>query len=247
LTRLYLRNRRVLASEVTPEELVSEIWQKLLGMGSFGTMNELPESLPVAPAEWSIDPHAPERDGRVVWLIEQIGGLDGLSHRHEDILRQRFGRSSRERGRRIVQPGIAHGPSDIPAEPEEGSGLADTDAQRVWSGLLITAGLEFQPTDDVRMLLRLMADDPDILDASSSEQWPVKQIVASLNLRFSPPPWTERRVDNAKRRLINWISRLMRKNGLDAVDLEAIFARVGRQHEHNQPGRFTRTQRRLSS
>jgi len=150
LSRLYLRNRRVLASEVTPEELVSEIWQKLLGTVS---LNNPPESLPVPPAEWSIDPLAPEGDGRVAWLIEQIGGLDALSHRHEDILRQRFGRSSSERGRRIVQPGIEDGPSDAgSSEPEWGRGLMETDAQRVWRGLLITAGLEFQPTDDVRIL-----------------------------------------------------------------------------------------------
>src|SRR5262249_14367005 len=100
LCRLYLRNRRGSATAVTPEELVSEIWQKLLGTVSLGPMNEAPESLPVAPREWSIDPHAPERDGRIVWLIEEIGGRDALAHRHEDILRQRFGRSSPGRGRR---------------------------------------------------------------------------------------------------------------------------------------------------
>jgi hypothetical protein len=241
LSRLYLRNRRVPASELTPEELVSEIWQKLLGRVS---LNDAPESLPAPPAEWSIDPRAPERDGRVVWLIEQIGGLDALSHRHEDILRQRFGRSSPERGRRIVQPGIDDGPSHIDSsEPEEGRGLMETDAQRVWRGLLITAGGEFQPTDDVRMLLRVMADDPDILDTSSGEQWPIKMIVVLLNSRFSPPPWTDRRVDNAKRRLMNWIGRLMRRNGLDAVDLEGVFARVARQHERNQPEPLPDSQR----
>lgn len=240
MSRLYLRNRRVPASEVTPEELVSEIRQKLLGTVS---LNDAPESPPVPSAEWSIDLRAPERDGRVVWLIEQIGGLDALSHRHEDILRQRFGRSSPERGRRIVQPGIEDGPSDIgSSEPEEGRGLIETDAQRVWRGLLITAGLEFQPADDVRMLLRVMADDPDILDSSSGEQWPIKMMVGLLNLRFSPPPWTDRRVDNAKRRLVNWIGRLMRKNALDAVDLEAVFARVARQDERNQPEPLPDTQ-----
>jgi len=241
LSRLYLRNRRVPASEVTPEELVSEIWQKLLGAVS---LNNASQSLPVPLAEWSIDARLPERDGRVVWLIEQIGGLGALSHRHEDILRQRFGRSSPERGRRIVQSGIDDGPSDIASsEPEEGRVLMETDAQQVWRGLLITAGREFQPTDDVRMLLRLMADDPDILDSSSGEQWPIKMIVALLNLRFSPPPWTDRRVDNAKRRLVNWIGRLMNKNGLDAVDLEGVFARVARQHDGNQPEPLSDTQR----
>jgi hypothetical protein len=232
LSRLYLRNRRVPASEVTPEELVSETWQKLLGTVS---LNHAPEFVPVAPTEWSTDPEVPERDGRVVWLVEQIGGLEALSHRHEDILRQRFGRSSPDRGRRIVQPETKDGLSDIGADPQEGGALQDTDAKRVWRGLLLTAAREFQPDDDVRSLLQVMAGDPDILDAWSGEQWPIKMIVALLNLRFSPPPWTDRRVDNAKRRLLNWIGRLMRKNGLDAVDLEGVFARVARQHERNQP------------
>jgi hypothetical protein len=35
----------------------------------------------------SIDPEAPEHDGRVVWLIDQIGGSAEISHRREDILR----------------------------------------------------------------------------------------------------------------------------------------------------------------
>jgi hypothetical protein len=240
LCRLYLRNRRVPASELTPEELVSEIWQKLLGTVS---LNDAPAPLPAPSAESNIDLRAPERDGRVVWLLEQIGGLDALSHRHEDILRQRFGRSSPERGRRIVQPGIEDVPSDMgSSEPEEGRGLMETDVRRVWRGLLITAGREFHPTDDVGMLLRVMADDPDILDSSSSEQWPIKMMVALLNLRFSPPPWTDRRVDNAKRRLVNWIGRLMRENGVDPIDLEAVFARVARQHERNQPELLPDTQ-----
>ena len=35
-------------------------------------------------------------------------------------------------------------------------------------------------------------------------------------------------MDNAKRRLVNWIGRLMRKNALDATDLEGLFAAVAR-------------------
>jgi hypothetical protein len=240
LSRLYLRNRRVPASEVTPEELVSEIWQKLLGTVSLGTVSlNGADAPPAAPAEWRIDEwrideEAPEGDGRVAWLIDEIGGLDAMSHRHEDILRQRFGRSSPGRGRRIVQP-AEDGLSNIGADPEGRGALEDTDARQVWRGLLITAGREFQPADDVQMLLQLLAEQPDILDASSGGQWPIKMIVALLNLRFPPPPWTDRRVDNAKRRLMNWIGRLMRNNGLDAVDLEAVFARVARRHER-QPG-----------
>jgi len=34
---------------------------------------------------------------------------------------------------------------------------------------------------------------------------------------------------------LNWIQRLKRKNGLDEVDLKALFARVARQQEHCSP------------
>jgi hypothetical protein len=60
-------------------------------------------------------------------------------------------------------------------------------------------------------------------------------IVNRLNIRFPPPAWTSDRVDNAKRRLMNWIKRLKRKNGLDDVDLEALFARVAREQERGSP------------
>ena len=83
------------------------------------------------------------------------------------------------------------------------------------------------------MLIRLMNDVRDILEDSSS-QWPVNRVVALLNQQFPPPTWTDRRVDNAKKRLLNWISRLMQKNGLDATDLEALFAGVARREDDSK-------------
>jgi hypothetical protein len=83
----YLRKERVTTSELTPEELLSEIWLKLLGTVS------LDDKMDSFTPEWSVDPDVPERDGRVAWLIGEIGGPNALAHRHEDILRQRFGRS----------------------------------------------------------------------------------------------------------------------------------------------------------
>jgi hypothetical protein len=102
----------------------------------------------------------------------------------------------------------------------------------VWGGFLATADLVFPQNDDVSMLLRLIADNPGILGNSSSGRWPVTLMVKLLNSRFPPPSWSDDRVDNAKRRLIIWIYRLMRKNGLDATDLEGLFARVARQREN---------------
>ena len=230
LCRSYLQNRRVPASEMTPKELVSEVWVKLLGTVSLD--NDEAEGLtPGIPANWSVNANAPERDGRVVWLIKEIGGSDAIAHRREDILRQRYGRSLPGRGRRMVQPGNED--EDFGTEPDPGQPgmLQELDARRVWRGLLVTADLQFERHDDISMLLRVLADVPDILEGSTGGQWPVKKIVTLLNERFPPPTWNSDRVDNAKRRLLTWVNRLMRKNGLDATDLEALFARVARERE----------------
>jgi hypothetical protein len=62
----------------------------------------------------------------------------------------------------------------------------------------------------------------------------VGRLVTILNAEFSPPPWSDDRVENAKKRLLNWVQRLMRQNGLDATDLEAVFAQVARQQVQQQ-------------
>ena len=50
-----------------------------------------------------------------------------------------------------------------------------------------------------------------------------ERLIAILNAEFSPPLWSDDRVENAKKRLLNWIQRLMRQNGLDATELEALL------------------------
>ena len=227
LCRNYLRTKRVPASEVTPEELLSEIWLKLLATVSLD--DEMEEFTSAVPADSSVDLFAPERDGRVVWLIEEIGGFAAIAHRYEDILRQRYGRVRPEGGRPILQLDDEDEADEIGPKPDRA--LQWADAHRVWRGLLIRANVQFQQRDDVSMLLRLMADHPDILEDSSTNQWPIAKMVALLNERFPPPSWTVDRVDNAKRRLVNWIKRLMRESGLDATDLEDLLARVARQEE----------------
>jgi hypothetical protein len=214
LCRAYLSRERVLAPEMTPEELISEIWLKLLGAASLHG-DEAHECQDVNPSEWTIDPSTPDGDGRVVWLIEEIGGLEGLKHRREDILRQRFGRFRPGVGRPTVQLDDENGPPEIGTDPDEWTSLHGTDGARIWRGLLATAALQFSQDDDVSMLLRLMAENPGILEDSSNAQWPVKTMIAMLNVRFPPPSWSGDRVDNAKRRLMNWINRLMRNNGLN--------------------------------
>jgi hypothetical protein len=222
----YLRRNRISAEEVTPLELVSEVWKKLLGSVSLDTDS----SLAVRPGEWSTDPSAPERDGRVIWLIAEIGGSEAIRHRHEDIQRERYGRSKDGRGRPIQQPG-EEDESEEMGDQVEPSELVKTDTRRIWRGLLATATIDFRPDDDVSTLLGLLAGDPDILDDSPGGQWPVRLIVARLNDRQTSGRWSEDRVDNAKRRLMKWIERLRRRNRLDGTDLEGLFAKVARQLE----------------
>jgi hypothetical protein len=156
----YLRRNRISAGEVTPLELVSEVWKKLLGSVSLET-----DRLPVVRAdEWSTDPNAPERDGRVIWLIAEIGGSEAIGHRYEDIQRERHGRSKPGLGRRYQQPGDEDKPEETGVDPDEPGDLQKTDGRRIWRGLLATAAVDFRPEDDVSTLLRLLADDPGILD-----------------------------------------------------------------------------------
>jgi hypothetical protein len=117
---------------------------------------------------------------------------------------------------------------DIEADPDEG-GLGPADAVNIWRGVLMTAERTFPPGDDVCKLLRTLAKAPEVLDESHGSRWPVGRLVTILNAEFSPPPWSDDRIENAKKRLLNWIQRLMRQNGLDATELEAVFARVARQ------------------
>ena len=228
--RDFLRGQRVSSSEMTPEELLSEIWQKLLGRVSVHN-GETPDLSSFDANQSSIDADAPERDGRVVWLIDQIGGSEAIAHRREDILRRQFGRGPAGSGRRMVQPRNDGDFAHMVADADGSNALELADQLRIWRGLLATADLQFQRGDDVSILLRLLAENPGILQNSSGGQWPITEIVSKVNDRFGSLSWTSDRVDNAKRRLVNWIKRLKRENGLDDVDLEGLFARVARQQD----------------
>jgi hypothetical protein len=226
LCRHYLRSKPEDASEVSSEELVSEVWAKLIGRITMPDPNDSADTSNFPdPSDWTIDPQVPENDGRVVWLIREIGGPRALAHRCEDIRRRRWGRATTGVGRPMVQPSEF---ADIETGPDEG-GLGQADAVNIWRGVLITAERTFRPDDDVCKLLRMLAKVPEVLEGSHGSRWPVGKLVTILNAKFSPPPWSDDRVENAKKRLLNWVQRLMRQNGLDATDLEAVFARVARQ------------------
>jgi hypothetical protein len=225
----YLRNARVPATEIAPHELFSEVSLKLLATVSLPDDAASPVS---NPHDWSMDLDDPKRDGRVEWLIEEVGGSTALGHRCEDIRRQRWGRAAPGGHRPFVQPG--DDPIDSGVEPIAEDSLREADALDIWRGLLLTANREFSPEDDVTKLLCLVARRPGIIEDASGSRWPMETLAALLDVDFSPPPWNALRVENAKRRLTNWINRLMRKNGLDATDLEGLFARVERQQRSGE-------------
>src|SRR5262249_27958251 len=153
---------------LTTEELLSEIWQKLLGPVS--ALDHLEQQSTLMGGSINLD--APECDGRVVWLINEIGGGQGIAHRYEDILRQRFGRSLPGGGRPIVQPGLENEIEEPEADQESVSLLQQADAKLAWLGFIEMAQQQFLPNDDVSSLLQVLAAHADIL-TSSSRQWPV--------------------------------------------------------------------------
>jgi len=119
------------------------------------------------------------------------------------------------------------GLSAEPGDPHD-----DDDVRRVWRGLLAMAASEFRPGADVLLLLDLMAHDYEV-QAGFGAEWPVSQMVSALNLKHPIPSWNDDRVENAKKRLKNWIVRLKRIRGLDASDLMDLFARRGREEGQN--------------
>ena len=244
LCRHYLRSKAEDASEINPEELVSEVWEKLIGSITMPDPNVAAERSNFPdPSDWTIDPQVPENDGRVVWLIREIGGPRALAHRCEDIRRRRWGRATTGVGRPMVQPSEF---PDIETAPDEG-GLGQADAVNIWRGVLITAERTFRPDDDVCKLLRMLDKVPGVLEGSQGSRWPVGRLVTVLNAEFSPPPWSDDRVENAKKRLLNWVQRLMRQNGLDATDLEAVFARVARKKVQQRMPVMESSERNLQS
>jgi hypothetical protein len=227
----YLRKSGVSSSEVSMEEMLSEVWKKLLS-----SISVHDESAALKLEGLSINLNSPELDGRVIWLIGEIGGYEALAHRYEDILRQRYGRFTPDRGRLIVQPDDDEdfesiGASEPPTELDEVARLA-------WFGLIKLAEQKFPRADDVSVLLQLLDQAPDLFDEAGTGQWPINDIVRRLSSLFPNAGWNVDRVDNAKRKLMRWIGRLKQMNGLDQTDFEALLALLWQIFQFEEPIRI---------
>jgi hypothetical protein len=208
-------------------ELFNEVMAKLVGVSGVGTEHDPGiDSGEEIPTMWAVSDD-PKRDERVAWLIGRVGGQQALKHRHEDIRRRRHGGKSKGDGYRQVQLEKAHieGLSVEPDDPHH-----DEDIRKTWRGLLLMALEKFDPGTDVLLLLNLMAHDHEV-GAAFGAEWPISQMVSALNRKHPFPPWNDDRVENAKRRLKNWIVRLKRIHGLNEDDLKDLFARRGRDAE----------------
>ena len=207
-------------------ELFSEVMAKLLGAATSGDGQRPGERDCEEPKpDWTIDEN-PKRDGRVVWLVSEVGGRPALAHRHEDIRRRLYGRW-REGSYKVEQLAEEH-VLDLAVDPIEPHD--DEDNRRAWRGLLVAAKSEFEPNEDVSVLLDLLATDSDVQAAFGSE-WPVRQIVDTLNKRKTARPWNYDRVDNAKKRLKAWIGRIRRDYNIEPDDLMHLFAQHARKQE----------------
>ncbi|HXW27203.1 MAG TPA: hypothetical protein VEK73_20830 [Xanthobacteraceae bacterium] len=181
----------------------------------------------------------------MAWLIREVGNRRAIVHRHEDMRRQQWGRW-RGSSYRVVQLSsltdtgagtqtadevlARHADRSFQAQAQPDDPHAGEDSRRAWRGLLALAARRFKPQEDVFLLLQLLAQDADI-QASFGSEWPIAKIAAALNQRHPGPRWNDERVDNAKKRLRNWIGRLKQEHGFDAADLRDLLARYGRERE----------------
>jgi hypothetical protein len=194
---------------------------------------ELPALL--SRANW--DENDPERDGRVIWLLNELDGICSSRALHNlcvDIIRERQGGKNPPL---TVPIGHTEAESDrgIQQGPDQDDGIHEQDIQFAWKGLLALRTSESDdPEDGVLLLLRVLAENPEI-EASFSSQWPIKAIVVLLNARDRHRSWDQRKVDNIKERLARWI--VPKEKAFDDFeDFVAFLARIARKLESRDGG-----------
>ena len=123
----YLRTKAVPQAELSIEELLSEVWAKLLGVVVVKSSSE--QTATASLTSLTTNEHDPVRDGRVIWLLQEMGGLQAIAHRHEDILRRRHGRAVPGLGRPTVQYDGEDETTDV---QNDRNALEFEDAKRIW-------------------------------------------------------------------------------------------------------------------
>lgn len=181
------------------------------------------------PRGW--DEGHPANDRRVVWLLDELAKVFGpvaMRHLAIDIRRKRnvAGRS-KDTGSASVPIDDVDRAGRLVQEPDQEPVIDANDIRFAWIGLVAAAEREFEPDDDVLRLLRALRDDPE-LEADFGSQWPIRAIANCLNAQHPADPWTDRRVDNAKEKLMRWVLAMKRKHGMDDVDLRSMLACLGR-------------------
>ena len=198
--------------------------------------------LPPCLAHPDPDKGSPNQEAQVKWLLDETCNRQALRHRYEDVRRRERGGKWDGSGYPLVAVDDQtlerlSGHYD-PSNDHNGS-LEAEDLRLAWVGLIQLVNHQFGPDDDVLALVNVLADDPDT-QKSFGSQWPVGTIVRALNSRQPGAVWTDDRVDNAKRRLIKFIAKFRQSNGLDAVELQAVLARLAREFYRANPEKAAR-------
>jgi hypothetical protein len=173
-----------------------------------------------------IDTTDPLNDGRVIWLIAETCNRQALQHRYEDIRRRESGGKWDGAGYPFVHVD-EKAMETLRGHYDPADDLGD-DSRAAWQGFILLIGRQFGPDDDVSALVHALANDAEAQE-SFGTQWPVAQIVRFLNGRQPAQAWTDDRVENAKRRLARFVTRLKQTHGLDPVDLRALLVRIARE------------------
>lgn len=241
-------NRSQRRSEI--DGLVSEVVAHLLRATSItmkeatmdpsaqpGASRQPASAQPPGPLPWfekgQINLYEPARDARVIWIVEDTCNRQALFHRYEDVRRRERGGKWDGSGYPLVavyDQTIEQLGGHFDPDEEESDSLKEQDARRAWEGLILLTMRRFGVDDDIVALVHVLASDSNTQESFGS-QWPIGMIVRALNAGRPAVPWTDDRVENAKRRLCRFISRIKQTNGLDATDLRALLAGYTREYE----------------
>jgi|SRR5581483_8423435 len=224
------------------DRLVSEVVAHLLratilSKDDTPMQTELPTASSADPAPWltvgRLDRSEPARDARVLWVVDEVCNRQALFHRYEDVRRRDRGGKWDGTGYPLVavdQQTMEQLSGHYDPAEDETNALHVEDSRRVWDGLMKLAERQFGASDDVAVLVGVLAHDPETQE-SFGTQWPIGKIVRALNADRAHGVWNDDRVENAKRRLTKFVAKFRQENGLDAVDLRALLARYARRRD----------------